>query len=377
VEVTGAPNRRSALAAHARFGRYFAGSLFDVYGGIFSRDAALAPEAAPRKRRELRLDEPTVEHVTTGDGEHIRLTRFAGDGEPVVLAHGLGTSSETFILDTVETSLAEYLAAGGHDVWLLDWRGSSALDGALREHTLDEVARHDWPAAIAAIQAATGAAAVHVVAEGAGSLALHAALLDGLTGVASVVSLGIAPHLVAPNAGKLGRGLRDVDGDLMREDKRGRIADRLLRFQRIEAEERCESDVCRRATYVYGLLYEHDQLSDATHETIHELVGLPNKAAIDHLRSIAERGSLDGDLDRLALPITYLHGAESEVFRPEGTERFVELLHGRFEGSLHRAAIVPDYGHLDLLIGKNAVADVYPAIREHLVRVAASSAVNA
>ncbi|HEY5058395.1 MAG TPA: alpha/beta fold hydrolase [Gaiellaceae bacterium] len=381
MEVTGAPNRRSALAAHARFGRYFAGSLFDVYGGIFSRDAALAPDAAPRKRRELRLDEPSVEYVTTDDGVRIRLTRFAGEGEPVVLAHGLGTSSETFMLDTVETSLAEYLASNGHDVWLLDWRGSSALDGALREHTLDDVAQHDWPAAIAAIRAATGAPGVHVVAEGAGSLALHAALLNGLTGVASVVSLGVAPEIVAPNADKLGRGLRDVDGDLMREDKRGRVADKLLRFQRIEAEERCESAVCRRATYVYGLLYEHDQLSDTTHETIHELVGLPNKAAMDHLRTIAERGSLgvaEGELERLALPITYVHGAESAVFRPEGTERFVELLRGRFNGAgLHSATIVPDYGHLDLLIGKNAVADVYPAIHEHLARVAASSPVKA
>lgn len=368
MEVTGAATRRARLAAQARFGRYFAGSLFDVYGGIFSRAAALEPDAAPRKRRELRTDEPVVEQVMTDDAVPIRLTRVAGAGEPVLLAHGLGTSSEVFMLDTVETNLVEYLAANGHDVWLLDWRGSTALDGALREYTLDDVAAQDWPAAIAAVRAATGAPAVHVVAEGAGSLALHTALLGGLEGVASVVSLGVAPTVVVPHADKLGRGLRDVDGDLMREDKRGRVADKLLRFQRIQEEERCESAVCRRATYVFGLLYEHDQLNAETHDTIHELVGLPGKAAMEHLKAIAQRGGLaDGDL---TVPIAYVHGAESELFKAEGTERYAERT---------RAActIVPDYGHLDLLIGQNAAVDVYPVIQEQLAGAAASTAVTA
>jgi hypothetical protein len=36
--------------------------------------------------------------------------------------------------------------------------------------------------------------------------------------------------------------------------------------------------------------------------------------------------------------------------------------------SLH---VVPDYGHLDLVIGKDAARDVYPLVREHLERVAA------
>ena len=371
MEVTGAATRRARLAAQARFGRYFAGSLFDVYGGIFSRTAALEPDAAPRKRRELRIDEPVVEQVMTDDGVPIRLTHVAGSGEPVLLAHGLGTSSEVFMHDTVETNLVEYLAASGHDVWLLDWRGSIALDGALREYTLADVAAHDWPAAIAAVRAATGAPAVHVVAEGAGSLALHSALLGGLEGVASVVSLGVAPSVVVPHADKLGRGLRDVDGDLMREDKRGRVADKLLRFQRIEEEERCASAVCRRATYVFGLLYEHDQLNAATHDTIHELVGLPGKQAMENLREIALHGGLavaDGALDRLTMPIAYVHGAESEIFKAEGTERFADQLRAV-------CTVVPDYGHLDLLIGQNAAADVYPVIQEQLAR--ASAAVSA
>lgn len=383
MEVTGAPTRRARLVARARFGRYFAGSMFDVYGGVFSRSSALDPEAPPRKRRELRIDEPTVHHVLTGDGVRIRLIRYAGgDKAPVVLAHGLGTSSQVFTLDTVDTNLVEYLTLNGHDVWLLDWRGSSLLEGSLGAYTLDDVAAQDWPAAVATIRALTGAPAVHAVAEGVGSLALHASLLTGLDGVESVVSIGLSPHVVVPYSRRLGRGLRDVDGDLEREDRRGRMADRLLKFQPLQADERCTSTACRRATYVYGLLYEHEQLNRATHETIHELIALPGKAAMEQLRVIARRGSLvtaDGrdaylqNLERLALPITFIHGAKSDVFRPEGTEKTLELLRDSFRGELYRLAVVDDYGHLDCVIGKDAVTDVYPLVLDHLARAAAAA----
>jgi len=38
-------------------------------------------------------------------------------------------------------------------------------------------------------------------------------------------------------------------------------------LERIEDEERCTSAVCRRAACVFGLLYEHDHLNAATHDT--------------------------------------------------------------------------------------------------------------
>jgi len=130
MEVTGASGIRQRLAGQARFARYFAGSMVDVYGGIFARSSRLDPDAPPRKKRELRLPAPSVDHVTTGDGTMIRLTRYAGGRMPVLLGHGLGSSSGIFTLDTVETNLVEYLAAQGFDVWTLDWRGSLELPSA-------------------------------------------------------------------------------------------------------------------------------------------------------------------------------------------------------------------------------------------------------
>lgn len=359
MEVTGAATRRARLAARARFGRYFAGSMVDVYGGVFARKSPLNPDAPPRRKRELRVDEPTVEGVHTDDDATIRLTHYAGGGEPMLLGHGLGTSSSLFSIDTIDTNLVECLVASDYDVWLLDGRGSSLSGDPTGAFTLDDLAAYDWPAAVARVREQTGAPAIHTLAEGAGSLALHAALLSGLEGVRSLVSVGASAHVVAPP--------------------------QLRRLERLEKEERCDSAVCRQATQAYGYLFEHDRLNAPTHSAIHELVALSGKTAMSHVHLIASRNGLvaaDGrdvylpQLERLNLPITYLHGAESGLFLPRGTEQTVEAL--RQLGAEHiDYHLLENYGHLDCLIGTNAPDDVYPLVLAHLARLATPAEVSA
>jgi cholesterol oxidase len=380
MEVVNARGVREKLAGQARFARYFAGSMVDVYGGIFARSSALDPDAPPRKKRELRVEEPALEQVQTPDGSPIRLARYPGERGPVILAHGLGSSSGIFTADTIETNLVEYLTSFGFDVWTLDWRGSFELPTARGDWTFDDVAANDWPVAVAHVRAATGAERVAAIGEGAGALTLLAALLRGENGIGSAVALGVGTHLSVPRLPSSGRGL-DGDVSLQRDDRlRGRIADRMLKLQRLQKEERCASAVCRRATHLYGLLYEHDQLNRATHEALHELVSLPSARAMEHLRLIAKRGRLvaaDGSdaylpaLDRLSIPLAFVHGAESEAFRPEGTEASVAALRAAVDPALVSLELVPDYGHLDLVIGKDAASDVFPFLVEHLTRTTA------
>ena len=390
IEVTNAPSRRERLAAVARFGLAFAGTVYDVYGGIFARSSPFEPEAPPRKRRPLRTDEPVeVEEVETGDGARIRLTRYrGGEKGPVIAAHGLGTSSSVFEVDTIDTNLLEYLYLHGYDVWLLDWRASPELPGSQGEFTLDDVARYDWPAAVAHVLAATGSPSVQIVADGVGSMAFFAAVLSGLDRVGSAVSLQLATDMAVPRLGRVTRGFAararragrgtSIEASLERADRIGdRLADSLLRLQPLQKEERCTSRACRRATFVYGLLYEHEQLNRATHDAVHELVGLPSPSLMRHLLRIARTGSLvsaDGEdvylpnLDRLAFPIAFLHGAENEVFLPRGTETTYDRLRARFGKELYSYHPIPGYGHVDCLIGRNAVLDVYPLVLAQLER---------
>jgi len=378
MEVTGAHGIRERLAGQARFARYFAGSMVDVYGGIFARSSSLDPEAPPRKKRELRVGDPSVDHVPTPDGTMIRLTRYAGERMPVLLGHGLGSSSGIFTLDTVETNLVEFLSSHGFDVWTLDWRGSFELQSALGDWTLDDVALQDWPTAIAHVRAETGAPQVAVIGEGVGAIAMLGTLLRRPEGIGAATALGAGLNVTIPNAKRLGRGLDDELSLDRGDGLAGRMADRFLKLQPMQKEERCASPVCRRASYVYGLLYEHDQLNRATHETLHELLSLPSRSAMTHLRLIAKEHRLvaaDGSDTYLpnragiGVPVSFVHGDESEVFKLEGTQMTVAALREAVDPALVSLDVVSDYGHLDLVVGKNAETDVFPLLLAHLERV--------
>src|SRR6266478_7458435 len=105
IEATNAPNNTERIKAEARFGRFFAGVLFDVYGGIFAKPTSFNPEAPPRKKRPLRVAAPEVYFFNTEDGVPLRLTRYRGGPKgPVVLLHGLGVSSSIFSIDTIDTN---------------------------------------------------------------------------------------------------------------------------------------------------------------------------------------------------------------------------------------------------------------------------------
>ena len=71
-------------------------------------------------------------------------------------------------------------------------------------------------------------------------------------------------------------------------------------------------------------------------------------------------------VDRLAIPITFLHGAENNCFLPKGSELSFDLLRQANPGVPYARHVIPGYGHIDCIFGKNAAADVYPLMLEHL-----------
>jgi cholesterol oxidase len=71
-------------------------------------------------------------------------------------------------------------------------------------------------------------------------------------------------------------------------------------------------------------------------------------------------------LDRLAIPITFIHGAKNECFLPESTEITLHDLSEANGSSLYKRQVIRGYGHIDCIFGKEAVRDVFPFILEHL-----------
>ena len=392
LRVTNATSTAERLAATARFGAFFSGVLFETYGGLLAKPSVFDPDKPPRKMRSLRVAAPHVHVCTASDGVQLRLTRYrGGEKGPLILSHGLGVSSSIFSLDTIDTNLLEYLFAQGYDVWLLDYRASIDLPASRTQFTADDVAEKDYPAAVEAVRRVTGAATVQMVVHCYGSTTFFMAMLAGLQGVRSAVCSQIATHIVAPamTRFKVGLHLPEVLGALGVEsltayvdrhaDWKNRLFDLALRCYPVDSEERCNSSVCHRITFMYAPLYEHAQLNTLTHETLHETFGIANMRAFEHLALMTKTGHLvtaTGDeaylphLNRLAIPITFIHGERNECFLPASTEKTYELLRRHNGTGLYRRHVIAGYGHIDCIFGKNAVTDVYPFILQHLEETA-------
>ena len=386
VAVFGEPDFARRLKFTADFGRSFAGTMFDTYGGIFARPTVFDPSAAPRQLRPLRAPAPEVHEVKTADGCAIRLTRYRGGVKgPVILSHGLGVSSRIFSLDTIGTNLVEFLVARGFDVWLLDLRVSIELEASKAQSNGDDVATQDYPAAVARVLEVTGAGSVQMVAHCWGSTTFFLAMLAGLKGVRSAVASQVATDVVAPVATALKTGLHVPDFleaigvpslNAYVDNRAGlleKLGDAALRLYPVG--QRCPSSVCHRITFMYAPLYRHEQLNDLTHETLHETFGIASMKAFKHLGRLVNEGRLvDADgrdvylphLDRLAIPITFISGEKNECFLPESTERSVRRLSDANGSHLYRRHVISGYGHIDCIFGRDAARDVFPLIADHL-----------
>lgn len=387
LKVLNAETLPQRLAAMARFGKFFAGDIWDVYGGALAPATVLRPDAPARARRQLRTPPPTVHSFMTEDNVHLRLTRYHGGNKgPVIMAPGFGTSSLAFTIDTVDTNLPEMLVANGYDTWVLDYRASPDLPSAKTLFSVDEVATLDWPAAVAEVRRITGAESVQAVGHCVGSLSLLLGLLSGMEGVRSAFCSALTPHPVAPfltnvkTQMHLGQLListgfdvltTDVDPDRWQEQ----MFDQVMKLY--PSHEGCRSEVCRRVLFMYGEVYRHDMLNEATHDAIHEMFGVANVLVLKHVTDMVRAGHpLDRrgkdvysqHVGRLKMPIAFMHGAENRMFLPEGSKRTYDWLVENNGPEYYVRHVVPIFGHMDCFMGKDSARDVFPVIVKELDR---------
>jgi cholesterol oxidase len=220
-----------------------------------------------------------------------------------------------------------------------------------------------------------------------GSTTFFMAMLAGLEGVRSAVCSQIATHFVTPTMTKVKTGLHlpsflDALGVKSltayvdaHADWRERLYDAALKLYPLELREECDSPVCHRISFMYAPLYQHEQLNQLTHDTLHELFGVANIRSFEHIALLARKGHLvafDGSeaylphLERLAIPIAFIHGAANQCFLPESTEITYNLLCQANGDKLYSRHVIPNYGHIDCIYGKNAVNDIFPLMLSHL-----------
>lgn len=403
MRVTGVEGRLARARWLGRFVKRFVHSLDQVYGSLDDVADFPAGPAAPvpltgTGRRRLRLPAPEPrwcdadgrwhEGATVGHDAWLRLVRYEGGRRgPVLLAAGFGMSATSFLTDTVDTNLAEHLVERGYDVWLFDYRASIDLPSSRTAFSLDEIATRDWPAAVAEVRRVTGAGNVQALGHCVGSVSLMMALAAGLTDVRSAVCMQFTLHPATSYLNQFKAAARidrvmarlglDQVSPLAGVTLPNTVLDLMLRGVPMPRAERCGKALCRWINAIYGCTHAHDQLDDATHDQLDSMFGVGNLAALSHMGTIMQRRlAVDREgrdtytrhPERLRLPILLVQGEKNYIFRPPGSMRTLRWLQSANEASLYERLVLPDYAHLDALVGRDAATEVYPLLSEHLDR---------
>lgn len=391
LDVSNAPSWEERLKTTAKFGEFFAGELYQAYGGVFYKEHK---SRSPRKKRPLRAPAPEIFPIKTADDVSLRLTRYQGGRKgPVMLVHGLGVASNIFSTDMIETNLVEYLVAHDYDVWLLDNRVSILLDAAKAQSNADQVAQFDYPSAIAKIRSETGADSIQAVVHCYGAVTFFMSMLAGLAGIRSVVCSQIATDMVLPTATAIKTGLHlpsfldllGVDSLSAKLPEDGgslltKLYDKALGVYALaEAQGKCNNESCHRITFMYAPLYRHDRLNDLLHNNLEELFAEANITTFEHLAAMCRAGKVvdvEGNdtylphLDRLNLPILFISGQDNECYLPKSTEITYGKLCQQFGEQNYDRAEIPGYAHIDCIFGEHADVDVFPKMLEHLEKTA-------
>jgi pimeloyl-ACP methyl ester carboxylesterase len=347
--------------------------------------------------------EVSTHPFATEDGLGLSLTRFrrAECDDVVLLVHGLTSSSDLFIMPE-HRNLTSYLLDNGFtDVWAVDFRMSNRFpyDCETHRYTLDDIADYDHPAAVCELRRHIGDRRVHVVAHCLGSLSFMMSLFGGrLPDIASMIcnSVALTPRVPTWSRVKLRYGppLFEYLFGISFLDPRFARSPRLTRDWALGrlvslAHRECDVSECHMLSFMWGsghpAMYEHDNLLPVTHERMGDLCSACGIYYDRHVAKMVRAGHAvkydPGDRRHNGLPDDYLtHAAEvttaillltgdhNRVFTDSNIvchRQLSTMMPGRCE-----LGILPGYGHLDPIVGKDAHLDVFPRIGQFMKRQA-------
>jgi cholesterol oxidase len=347
--------------------------------------------------------EVSTHPFATEDGLGLNLTRFrrAECDDVVLVVHGLTSSSDLFIMPEHRNLVSYLLDSGFTDVWALDFRMSNRFpyDCETNRYTLDDIADYDYPAAVRELRRHIGDRRVHVVAHCLGSLSFMMSLLGGrLPDIASVTcnSVALTPRVSTWSRLKLmcGPPVFEYLLGVSSLDPRFSASPLLTRDWAIGrlvsmAHRECRVSECHMLSFMWGsghpAMYEHDNLLPVTHERMADLCSscgtnyyrhVARMVRVGHAVKYDPRDRSHSDLPddyltqaaEVTTAILLLTGDHNRVFTDSNIvchRRLSKIMPGRCE-----LEILPGYGHLDPIVGKDAHLDVFPRIEQFLKRQA-------
>ena len=327
----------------------------------------------------------------SGDGFQCNLLNIRGsmppNKGPVLLVHGAGVRANIFRAP-VQTTIVDYLVAGGYDVWLENWRAS--IDFKPNEWTLDQAALYDHPYAVKTIVNETGSAEIKAIIHCQGSTSFTMSAMAGLVPeVKVIVSNAVSLHTVVPGFSvlKLNLALPLISLVTPYLNPQWGLHAATLPAKAISllvamVHHECHNPVCKQVSFTYGsgfpALWRHENLNEPTHEWVkQEFAEVPISffkqigrcVRRGHLVSVTGTRELPADFaaepPKTTARFSFFAGAKNRCFLPESQRRSYEFFNAQRK-NYHSLNILENYSHLDMFMGQSAARDVFPLMLAEL-----------
>jgi alpha-beta hydrolase superfamily lysophospholipase len=313
---------------------------------------------------------------TTRDGWRIALTRYRpekpSDRPPVLLVHGL--AANRYNLDfTDDVSLARHLCGRGFDVWLVELRGRGfslrprLFSGLRYDWSFDDYAERDLPCAAEVITRVTGARRLHLVGFSTGALACYAWLSDPhrTVEIAALVSIGGAAYLARVGrilSGRLIRGVR-----FLRHRWMVRVLAPLSGYWHPSP-----LQIIHNPGNLDGAMQRRAMVNLIANFSRNELLQYSHWIQRDVFRALDQHRDYRSELGRITVPALFLAGPRDALSPPDAVKATFDAIGSgdkQFVLCSRAQGMRVNYGHFDLVIGREAPNEVYPLVSNWLESV--------
>jgi pimeloyl-ACP methyl ester carboxylesterase len=318
-----------------------------------------------------RPPKPQTYHAVTDDGWRIALHRYPRPGRrcPVLLVHGLASNRHNFDFPDDEISFAKYLWNRGWDVWIVELRGAGRSHrpggwGWRNEGwTMDHHVLHDLPAAVRFVLNRTRHRKLHWVGHSLGGLLVAPFINTHSDGFLKSAVLAASPVTGIPKPMRKWTYVTEPFLRILPVVPYRTMA----RLAGLKPEWIFQGPLPR--LFVRGNM-DADTLRRGAAVAVNDLSSRAVLQFQDWMRSKRFRSDANGiryhvDFKKVTLPVLFVAGSHDPFTSVGDLRRALERIASRKKAMLvfgRKYGHAANYSHWDLILGKNAPREVYPAI---------------
>ncbi|MDY6959232.1 MAG: alpha/beta fold hydrolase [Halobacteriota archaeon] len=312
----------------------------------------------------------------TEDGYRLVLQRvIGGEKGPVIMCHGLAGNSNEYLQRDERCSLARYLASNGYDAWVVDLRGHGLSKGFFIEESgewdfsqsangywdfnVDDLIRYDTKAIIDKVKEVSGSDKVSWIGRSMGGWLGYAHVIDGYgkEDFKVVVSIASPSHFSEGFVRRMGDSR--LVRRMMSARSRGGISPNSITsvMGSMGSSSKGLSLFSNESRYVFLDFLDFLKRGEITKHNYGA------EGNIEHYGSDISPSYWE-NFDKVDVPMVFITGTKDRFATPESTtESYNKVMEVHGESSVH---ILPDFGHIDILVGDRAYVEVFPLVLEAL-----------